>query len=88
MRARVLFLVASATSVGIASEILARQSTTSCPGYTASNIVTTSGSLTADLNLAGNACNTYGQDIDNLKLRVEYETGKKIETNQCEAMLT
>jgi len=67
-------LVASATSV---SAIISRQSTSgleSCPGYTASNVATTSNGLTADLELAGAACNTYGQDLDILKLSVLYET--------------
>lgn len=72
MRSRSLFsfLVASATPA------LASQQTSgleSCPGYIASNIATTSSGLTADLKLAGTACNTYGQDLDNLKLSVLYE---------------
>jgi alpha-glucosidase len=48
----------------------------SCPGYKASNIKTTSSGLSADLSLAGKACNVYGDDLENLKLTVEYETGK------------
>jgi alpha-glucosidase len=48
----------------------------SCPGYTITNIDQTDASLTADLSLAGDACNIYGQDIDNLKLLVEYQTGR------------
>ena len=47
----------------------------SCPGYVAKNVVRSATSLTADLKLAGLACNTYGTDIDNLKLVVEYESG-------------
>lgn len=66
-------LLASATSASVISE---RQSTQSCPGYTASNVATTSNGLTADLKLARAACNTYGQDLDNLKLSVVYETGR------------
>lgn len=46
-----------------------------CPGYTASNITTTSSSLSADLTLAGPACNTYGTDLKKLTLKVVYETG-------------
>ncbi|RAL61331.1 hypothetical protein DID88_009467 [Monilinia fructigena] len=46
-----------------------------CPGYTASNIKTTSSSLSADLTLAGPACNTYGADLKQLTLKVVYETG-------------
>jgi alpha-glucosidase len=50
----------------------------SCPGYSASNIATTGNTLTADLNLAGPVCNTFGQDLANLKLFVQYETGTPI----------
>jgi hypothetical protein len=48
----------------------------SCPGYAASNIVKTDSSLTADLTLAGTACNIYSDDLQDLKLLVEYQTGK------------
>lgn len=70
--------LASATSASVL--ITERQSTSgleSCPGYIASNVAKTSNGLTADLKLAGPACNTYGQDLDNLKLFVLYETGRK-----------
>jgi hypothetical protein len=46
-----------------------------CPGYVAYNIAKTETSLTADLRLAGAACNVYGNDILELKLLVEYQTG-------------
>ena len=45
-----------------------------CPGYIASNVVKTSHGMTADLGLAGAACNVYGTDIDNLKLTVEFQS--------------
>jgi alpha-glucosidase len=48
----------------------------SCPGYKASSVKYDENSLTADLSLAGEPCNTYGTDLENLKLRVDYETGK------------
>lgn len=47
----------------------------SCPGYAASNVVTTATGLTADLTLAGTACNAYGNDIQNLTLMVNYDAG-------------
>jgi hypothetical protein len=47
-----------------------------CPGYTASNVRTTAYSLSADLNLAGPACNVYGPDLRSLGLKVTYETRK------------
>lgn len=49
-----------------------------CPGYTASNVRTTSGdsTLTADLTLAGPGCNVFGADLPKLALEVQYETSK------------
>jgi alpha-glucosidase len=47
----------------------------SCPGYTASNVQDDGGRVTADLALAGPACNVYGNDLTDLKLEVEYQTG-------------
>jgi hypothetical protein len=47
----------------------------SCPGYTASNVITTDTAITAELSLAGPACNSYGIDLQNLTLLVEYQTG-------------
>lgn len=49
----------------------------SCPGYKAYNVKTGRSTLTADLKLAGSACNAYGDDLKSLKLEVEYETGKQ-----------
>jgi alpha-glucosidase len=47
-----------------------------CPGYKASNVQTSATGLTADLTLAGAPCNTYGTDLEKLRLQVTYETGK------------
>lgn len=47
-----------------------------CPGYTASNVQKSSTGITADLTLAGEPCNTYGQDLKDLTLTVEYQTGE------------
>jgi alpha-glucosidase len=47
-----------------------------CPGYAASNVVKTDSSLTADLTLAGEACNVYSDDLKDLKLVVEYQTSE------------
>lgn len=54
-----------------------RQSDTrgSCPGYTASNVVQTATGITADLSLAGAACNVYANDVQNLTLLVNYDAG-------------
>jgi hypothetical protein len=73
------WFVLAATAV-IASTIDLRASSSdplaSCPGYKASNVKTTSSSLTADLSLAGKACNVYGTDLTDLTLSVVYETGE------------
>lgn len=46
-----------------------------CPGYKASSVKRTDSGLTADLKLAGKACDVYGDDIRDLRLIVEYQTG-------------
>ena len=45
-----------------------------CPGYYATNVKTSDGILTADLTLAGLACNVFGEDLKRLSLSVVYET--------------
>ncbi|KAB5511529.1 glycosyl hydrolases family 31-domain-containing protein [Coniochaeta sp. 2T2.1] len=49
-----------------------------CPGYKAFNVKKGCSSVTADLKLAGSACNVYGDDIPDLKLLVEYQTDKRL----------
>ena len=56
--------------------IASRAAVDNCTGYAASNIVETDSSLTADLTLAGAACNLYSEDIKDLKLVVEYQTSE------------
>ncbi|KAJ5292072.1 hypothetical protein N7478_001323 [Penicillium angulare] len=43
-----------------------------CPGYKAYNVQNTTNGVTATLQLAGQACNAYGTDIESLDLTVEY----------------
>ncbi|KDQ20770.1 glycoside hydrolase family 31 protein [Botryobasidium botryosum FD-172 SS1] len=50
----------------------------SCPGYTAKNVKQTTSSFSADLVLAGKACNIYGPDLTQLKLTVTYEEASRI----------
>jgi hypothetical protein len=47
-----------------------------CPGYRATNIVQGDSYLTADLLLMGN-CSSHSKDVENLRLLVEYQTGKR-----------
>ncbi|KAF4449003.1 glycoside hydrolase family 31 protein [Fusarium austroafricanum] len=49
-----------------------------CPGYAAQNVKNTTSGLTADLKLAGEACDVYGKDIRDLKLTVEYQTDNRL----------
>jgi alpha-glucosidase len=55
----------------------------SCPGYKATNVVTDGSKLSADLVLAGTACNVYGTDVQKLKLEVQYETGMLFFSKLC-----
>ena len=73
------WLLVAVTAVS-ASSLLPRQLNSSdplasCPGYKASNIRVSGSGLTADLTLAGPACNAYGDDLTSLTLEVVYETG-------------
>ncbi|KAF7592271.1 hypothetical protein BBP40_000402 [Aspergillus hancockii] len=61
-----------------AAVIGSRIDTKHCPGYKASNIREDKQSLTADLTLAGQPCNTYGTDLKKLKLLVEYQTDERL----------
>jgi alpha-glucosidase len=47
----------------------------SCSGYKASNVQRSDSSLTADLTLAGTACNIYGEDLKDLKFLAQWQTG-------------
>jgi len=49
-----------------------------CPGYKASNLENSASGFTADLTLAGPACNVYGNDIADLTLTVEYQTKDRL----------
>ncbi|KAF2729216.1 alpha-glucosidase precursor [Polyplosphaeria fusca] len=63
------------------------QAIANCPGYAASNVVTTDNSITADLTLAGTACNAYSDDIHDLKLLVEYQTDDRLHVHVYDAGL-
>jgi alpha-glucosidase len=61
---------------------------TVCPGYSASNVKTSGTGLTADLALAGPACNVYGSDVEPLSLLVEYQTESRLHVSIAPKMLT
>lgn len=74
------FAAGAAVVASVSSRVFnARQMTADSPGYSASNVQTFATGLTADLTLAGPATNTYGNDIHNLKLMVNYDTGQSTE---------
>ncbi|KAH8722742.1 alpha-glucosidase-like protein, partial [Phaeosphaeriaceae sp. PMI808] len=50
----------------------------SCPGYKASNVQRSDNSLTADLTLAGTACNLHGQDLKDLKFSAQWQTDSRL----------
>lgn len=62
------------TSVLVSTLAVGVQAQANCPGYTARNIKESNAGVTADLHLAGKACNVYGTDLPNLTLTVEYQT--------------
>jgi alpha-glucosidase len=70
-----LLLAASSTALAFSDSIFPRavDPLASCPGYKASNVKTLATGLTADLTLAGAACNVYGTDLKELTLTVTYE---------------
>lgn len=49
----------------------------SCPGYKVGNVQKTESGIMAQMSLAGQACNAYGDDIQDLTLTVEYQTGER-----------
>ena len=77
------FLVAgSAATFSYASATVRRAvSVDDCPGYAALNTQQTASSFTADLTLAGAACNVYGNDLTDLRLQVDYQTGRGLLLN-------
>ncbi|KAI0118233.1 glycosyl hydrolases family 31-domain-containing protein, partial [Nemania sp. FL0031] len=80
MRLLSIFMLASASGALAAS-------IDDCPGYTASNVVESDGKLTADLSLAGTACDIYGTDLTELKLLVEYQTNSRLHVKIYDAGL-
>lgn len=49
-----------------------------CPGYIASNVLNTTKGFTADLSLAGENCQAFGNDIESLQLEVHYQTRDRL----------
>jgi alpha-glucosidase len=49
-----------------------------CPGYQASNVADTDRGFMADLTIAGEHCQAFGNDIDNLILEVQYQSKERL----------
>lgn len=58
-----------------------------CPGYKASQLKKTDDGISALLTLAGNPCNVYGNDVDVLNLKVEYQSKDRLAVNISPAYL-
>ena len=82
------FALAVVSATSIVPRANSNDPLASCPGYTASNVKTTSSGLTADLSLAGTACNAYGDDLKQLTLEVVYETGLLWSLPSCNLKLS
>lgn len=65
---------------GFVISVGGKQTADACPGYNADNVTITKTGLSAHLTLAGTACNSYGHDIPELILSVNYDTGLCFET--------
>lgn len=52
-----------------------------CPGYKASQFQESGSGVSAVLSLAGKACNVYGNDIETLNLKVEYQSDSRLAVN-------
>ncbi|KAI1389954.1 glycoside hydrolase family 31 protein [Hypoxylon trugodes] len=79
MAGYLLFMAAAASAAVVAKrDYPGDDPLASCPGYTASNVIKTASGLTADLTLAGEACNVYGTDLKDLTLEVSYDTETRL----------
>ncbi len=58
-----------------------------CPGYKASQLQETDDGISAVLTLAGAPCNVYGNDVDVLNLKVEYQSKDRLAINISPANL-
>ncbi|ESK89121.1 alpha-glucosidase [Moniliophthora roreri MCA 2997] len=67
-------------AVSTRAEYVDQAALNACPGYNAVNVSTSANgrSITADLVLAGEPCNIFGNDIETLRLDVSYETDTRI----------
>ncbi|EIW74552.1 glycoside hydrolase family 31 protein [Coniophora puteana RWD-64-598 SS2] len=72
------FVTLASVSAALAANASYSYNVTSCPGYTLQELKQTDTGLTAQLDLAGEACNAFGNDIQNLTIQVTYETQQRL----------
>lgn len=75
---RVDSLARALTCLALSAGVSHAASVDDCPGYKASNVQQGDGKITADLTLAGDTCNAYGDDLTDLRLLVEYQTKQRL----------
>jgi alpha-glucosidase len=80
------FTVPASADVGLpvipnVDDPLAVNAQTVCPGYLASNVKQDDNGFSASLSLAGEPCNVYGTDIDELSLVVQFQSKNRLEIN-------
>ncbi|KAK8036076.1 alpha-glucosidase [Apiospora rasikravindrae] len=79
-----MMLPVAFAGVAAAAAITNRQLPTSsdpssaCPGYTASDVQQSTHGLSASLKLAGTACNSFGRDVQDLKLTINYDNENRL----------
>ncbi|ORX73656.1 hypothetical protein DL89DRAFT_273529 [Linderina pennispora] len=59
--------------------LFSKRDTSACPGYKVVNKQDTATGFTASLKLAGTPCNAYGNDIDDLKLDVRFDSKNRLQ---------
>ncbi|KAI0056891.1 hypothetical protein BV25DRAFT_1831780 [Artomyces pyxidatus] len=67
--------------LGARADVQNSLNVSTCPGYKLGSLKQTVHGVTAQLHLAGSACNAFGEDIANLTLQVTYETETRLHVN-------
>jgi alpha-glucosidase len=76
MRGLCLLLFSGTVAASVLAQKPGGQVGRKCPSYRATDVQETGSSITAQLRLVGQPCNTYGKALEDLVLKVEAQTGK------------
>ncbi|KAF5391184.1 hypothetical protein D9757_003121 [Collybiopsis confluens] len=68
-----------------ATAMVFSKNVTNCPGYLLHSLEESNTGLTAQLSLAGAACNAFGIDFENLTIQVTYETDTRLRVRIADA---